>query len=219
MQTLKNQKRGTVYSKFLGILTHLIFRKPEAIKKLLEDFGVKFASAVDYKVLIGATVDLLAKRDPEFENELGELLSLHVRSKSDELKALENQEDQFFGGLVGGLVKGALGGLFKGKKRRGGGAAATANNVKNDMNQQLVLMQKQMEMRQAQARQDRLDKEAKEESERKRKEQKEELRERKEAAARKRMNQNLMIGGIVVVLGIVAYQMFFKPAPIVATKQ
>ena len=208
MQAPHKHQRGSAYSKFIGILTHLIYTQPEAIKEVLETHGVRFSSPLSQQLLIGATVDMLSKRSPSFDNDLGELVSLHIKQSPEALLAYEAQEDQFLGGLVGGLAKKLVGGIFKKRKKRGGSRPApTANNVKNDMNQQLMQFKLEQQRREAEARR----REEREAAERRRREEREaearRQREEKEAQERKaarKQTQMIMMGVAgLVVLGII----------------
>jgi len=218
MKRYNGNKKSPTYTKFIGILSHLIYTKPLAVKSLLNEYGVGIDGIPTYKELISATVELLSQQDKGFESDLGELVSLHVKKNADEL--MEYDEDSFLGGLIGGLAKGligGIGGIFKKKRRPRHVPTPVVANVKNDMAQQMARIRADQERKEALRRAER---ERKEEERRRRKEEKEEQERRerkeeqkaKEAASAKQTKMIMMVVGGVVILG--AAVMLLKPKPV-----
>lgn len=214
----------------LELISHLILTKPDAVEGLLEKHGVIFPFPPKRSHLINEVVEMLKEQDPYFNNDLNKLLSVHLKHKGAEIIVLESQklmqqEDQFLGGLVGGLVKGAVGGisgLFKKKKSSGGGNAAAlrqqqamAAKMKADMDAKM----RQMEDDRRRAKEE-ADRRKREEEDRRRREREDQERRRRDEEDRKRReerdkgsksNSNLiLIGGlafVTIVGGLVAVGM------------
>jgi len=222
MKRYNGNKKSATYTKFIGILSHLIYTKPLAVKALLNEYGVGIDGEPTYKELISATVELLSQQDKGFESDFGELVTLHIKNNSDELMSYD--EDSFFGGIVGGLAKGLIGGIgsiFKKKRRpRHHAPRPVVSNVKNDMAQQMARIRAEEQRREAKRRAER---ERKEEERRIRKEEKEERERRerkeeqkaKEAASAKQTKMIMMVVGGVVVLGAAVMLLKPKPVPVV----
>ncbi len=243
IKSLKMKKDTNNYTKkqndVLELISHLILTKPDAVEKLLYKHGVVFPFQPKRKHLINEVVEMLKEQDPRFNKDLDRLISTHLKNKGMEIIVLESHkilkeqnEDQFLGGLVGGLAKGAIGGLsslFGKKKSRGGGG----NNQAAQLQAQRMKAQMDAKMRQMEEDKRRMREEnerrRREEEERRRRKEEEDRRRRREEEDRKRReeedrrrkdeasksggksNTNLMIMGglafLVVVGGLVAVGM------------
>ena len=149
------------YRSAVDMISHLILTKPNAVEKLLSKHGIVFSGKPSKRQLINEIAEMLRDRDPEFNRDLSKLLMVHIKYKGAEMMALEQgqynsyDEDEFLGGLVGGLAKGLVGGvsgLFNKKKGGGGGGnaaaqaqaqaqAAQAARLKADMDRKMQQMQ------------------------------------------------------------------------------
>lgn len=131
------------YNDSINLITHLILTKPTPVISLLAEHGVIFKGTPDKKQLINEVVELLKSGSDKFEDDLGDLLTVHIEHRGKEMLALQrsdfssyvdvNQDDDEFWGALAKVGVGLVGSLFKGKRRRrgrrgggGGNAAALA---------------------------------------------------------------------------------------------
>ena len=207
----------------LELITHLILTKPKVVIKLLNKYGVRFKFRPQPEDLINELVELLKERNDSFYSDLNRLLSIHVEHKGMEIMALElGQEDNFLGGLVGGIVKPLLGGIFGGGSKprpSNNGAAQAAAQAQAQAAKMKAEMEAKMQRMEAERR--RQEEEARrrrEEEERRRRREEEDRRRREEENRRRQAEQrratnndsdkdkpNYMLYGIigVAVLGVV----------------
>jgi len=212
----------TQYKNALDAIGHLILTKPEAVTALLAEHGVEFSPPPKKTQLVNEVIEMLAENNSAFNEDLIELLDVHLEYKANEINQLINEDDEFLGGLVGGLAKGlvgAVGGLFGKKKKRGGGGAPRPNNnaaaqaaqAKADMQRQMEKMRQEQKRREEEARRRRQEEERRrrqlEEEDRRRRERQREEEQRLRAAQNKvqkaGMNPIAMIAIGLVALGTI----------------
>lgn len=208
----------------IELISHLILTKPSVVESLLSKHGVDFGFQPSKENLINEVVEKLKTKNLSFNKDLEGLLGVHVKNKGQELIALKSQEyfdnqaeDQFLGGIVGGLAKGAISGisgLFGKKKSSGGNSnaaaqqqAAMAAKLKADMDAKMRRIEDERRRAQEEA-----DRRRREEEERRRREREEDERRRRqeEEDRRRRESENankekssknmMMIGGLAAVL-------------------
>jgi len=189
------------YNEAINLIGHVILSSAEALTQLLYSYGIAFKTPPTRSQLIDATVDLLHSGDVRFNAALSTLVEQHIDTQGDSMLALRKagfnsymEEDEFFGGLIKGAI-GALGGLFKKKKRTSKDSSRSSSNANDNRLQEQALQA-------LQAKRD-LERQIQRMKEQQRREREE--RQRQEAAAKARRSQMLMLaGGGVLVLGIVA---------------
>lgn len=208
----------------IELISHLILTKPSVVESLLSKHGVDFGFQPSKENLINEVVEKLKTKNLSFNKDLEGLLGVHVKNKGQELIALKSQEyfdnqveDQFLGGIVGGLAKGAISGIsgLFGKKKSSGGSsnaaaqqqAAMAAKLKADMDAKMRRIEDERRRAQEEA-----DRRRREEEERRRREREEDERRRRqeEEDRRRRESENankekssknmMMIGGLAAVL-------------------
>ncbi len=250
-----NDKYTKKENDVLELITHLILTKPVAVKKLLAKHGVVFSFKPKRKDLINEIIELLGERNALFNKDLERLLAIHLENKGLEIMALESHralfnqadEDEFLGGLIGGVAKGALGalgGLFGGGGKKsvssgggGGGnaaaAAAAANAARAKAEMDARMRQMEADRRRQQQEADRRRREAEDRRRREREEADRRRREEEDRRRRAEMNKSvaskgdeksgnnnmMIIGGIaaVVIIGGVVLLSANKK-PVVVTK-
>jgi len=248
-----NDKYTKKENDVLELITHLILTKPVAVKKLLAKHGVVFSFKPKRKDLINEIIELLGERNALFNKDLERLLAIHLENKGLEIMALESHralfnqadEDEFLGGLIGGVAKGALGalgGMFGGGKKSvssggGGGnaaaAAAAANAARAKAEMDARMRQMEADRRRQQQEADRRRREAEDRRRREREEADRRRREEEDRRRRAEMNKSvankgdgksgnnnmMIIGGIaaVVIIGGVVLLSANKK-PVVVTK-
>jgi len=207
---MKNKITNKEVNDLLELIGHFILTKPILAKNLLSKHGVKFSFNPSKIDLSNEYVELLSNNNAAFNKELTHLLNQHIEAKNDEIRKIASQdEDEFWGAIakIGGSILGKVGGALFGKKKKspqapGGGAAS-------NMAAQLQMQQKMAQME--------ADRRRREEEERRRRREEEDRRKREEAAKQKAGQSKMMMMGIGVValLGIGAFVMKSKAAPVV----
>ncbi|QKX04142.1 hypothetical protein HN014_04210 [Aquimarina sp. TRL1] len=220
------------YNDSINLISHLILTKPKAVIGLLAKHGIIFKGTPNKKQLINEVVELLKSNTSTFEDDLGQLLTIHIQYKGKEMLALERSdfssyddgdedEDEFWGALAKGAI-GIVGGLFKRRKNKGGSrgggnaaaariraaarsrAAAQAAQAKRDMQRQMERMRREAAERRRREAEERRRREA---AERRRREVEERRRReaatRRQAEAKKKQNTMLIAGGGIALLAIV----------------
>ena len=199
---MRHQISNKKYKETIGLISHLILTRPDAVRKLLKRHGVVFSPAPTRGQLIAYVVELLAENNPSFNQSLSKLLTVHIKYKGRDMFALEGKkgsqrsyytEDEFLGGLIGGVAKNLIGGLFKKKNKSSSSATPTASQaaeiekMKADMQRQMLEMEKQRQ----------------EQEQERRKSREEEQRRRREEEARQKRQMYFFGGGAVVVTVVV----------------
>ncbi|WP_010520465.1 hypothetical protein [Aquimarina agarivorans] len=183
------------YNQVIDNIAYLIIHYPEALKKLLFDYGITFKGTPASNDLSEVVIDKLESGDRNFQNALEQLI----------LRLSANEEDQFLGGLIKGAV-GIVGGLInrkRNKRRARRAAAAAAREDQAYARSQAAAAKRDLEIRMQRIREEKRRRE-----EAARKEKAKEERRRKEAAAarqvasKKQTQMMLMIGGGIAVLGL-----------------
>ncbi|AJR03568.1 hypothetical protein [Siansivirga zeaxanthinifaciens] len=209
----------------IELISHLILTKPSVVESLLSKHGVDFGFQPSKENLINEVVEKLKTKNLLFNKDLEGLLDVHVKNKGQELIALKSQEyfdnqveDQFLGGIVGGLAKGAISGisgLFGKKKKSSGGSsnaaaqqqAAMAAKLKADMDAKMRRLEDERRRAREEAdrrrreEEDRRRREREEDERRRRQEEEDRRRRESENANKEKSSKNmLMIGGVAAVL-------------------
>lgn len=217
------------YNDTINLISHLILTKPKPVMTLLMKYGVRFEEKPTKKQLADEVIEVLKSANKKFQEDLSNLLTVHIQYRGKEMLALErseyssyddDNEDEFWGALAKGAV-GLIGGLFKKKRRRrkggGGNAAALAASraaAKRQAEAQAARMRRDFQMRMkameeqrrrereaARRRQEAAERRRREEAERRRRE--DEARRAREAEAKKKQtNMMLMVGGGIGLLAI-----------------
>ncbi|TSE07921.1 hypothetical protein [Aquimarina algiphila] len=221
------------YNDSINLISHLILTKPKPVIGLLAKYGITFKGTPNRNQIIDEVVELLKSNNQKFEDDLGKLLTIHIQYQGKEMLALERSnfssyddgeedEDEFWGALAKGAI-GIVGGLFKKKRRRrsrgGGGnaaalaasqaaarrrASAQAAQAKRDMERRMREMRQAAERRRREAEARRQREEA---DRRRREEEAKRQREREAAAKKKQTNTMLMAGGGIALLAIIGVVM------------
>ncbi|WP_051336120.1 hypothetical protein [Aquimarina latercula] len=218
------------YNDSINLISHLILTKPKPVIGLLATHGIVFKGTPSRNQIIDEVVELLKSDNGKFEDDLGNLLTVHIQYQGKEMLSLEQSdfssyddgdqdEDEFWGALAKGAI-GIVGGLLGKKKRRrrsrGGGnaAAAQAAQAKRDMQLQAQRMRESRRRREEEARRRREEAERRRREEEARRRREEEAKREREAAAKKRQtNTMLMAGGGIVLLAIVGFVMAKSNSP------
>ncbi len=197
---MANNAMKQQYHEVLNHIAYLVVEYPDALKKLLYDYGISFTGVPTSKDYSEAIVSKLKEGDQAFESALEVLIK----------QLNPSEEDQFLGGLIKGAV-GLVGGLIRKKKarrrqRRASRAAASQDRAyerSEALKAQRALQQRIQQQQAAQRQRAEEERRRREAEERRRKEEA-----TKREADQKRKNQNmLMIGGGILVLGIGAFLM------------
>ncbi len=184
------------YQQVMDHIAYLVVHYPEALHKLLEDYGIYFKGKPSSKDYSDAIITQLKSGNKSFEKALENLM----------MKLSPDDEDQFLG-LIKGAVGIGLGLIKKGKQRRRNRRAARraaaedqayarsqSAKAKRDLQLRIQQMREQARRRQEEARRRR------EEEERRRKEEQKRKEEAIKAAAKKKTQNMIMIGGGAFVL-------------------
>ncbi|WP_025663295.1 hypothetical protein [Aquimarina megaterium] len=169
------------YNDTINLISHLILTKPKPVMTLLMKYGVRFEEKPTKKELADEVVEVLKSTNEKFQEDLSNLLTVHIQFRGKEMLALDRSkyssydgdedEDEFWGALAKGAV-GIIGGLFGKKRRRrrrsgGGNAAALAASraaaakrqadaqaarVRRDFQMKMQAMEAQRRREQAEAR-------------------------------------------------------------------
>ena len=178
------------YNEAINLIGHVILTAADQLTALLYQYGMAFPSPPSRTQLIDAIIDVLSQDNPAFTQDLSALVEQHIDRHGGALLALRKagfnsymDEDDFFGGLIKGAI-GALGGLFKKKKKGSSRGSGNSSNA-NDIRLQQALQAKRDLERQVQMMQDK------------------QRRLEEQAAAKARRNQMLLIAGGVLISGLV----------------
>ncbi len=199
---MKKRISNKKYKSTIGLISHLILTKPGAVRNLLKRHRVVFSPAPTRGQLIAQVVELLAENKPSFNADLTKLLEVHIKYKGRDILDLDRkrksqrsyyEEDQFLGGLLGGVAKNLIGGLFKKKNKPAGSTAATTSGsnaaeiekMKADMQRQMLTLEMEQKRK------------AREDEQRRQRE--EEDRKREEKAGKKKQTNMLIATGVIVV--------------------
>ncbi|MCB0375259.1 MAG: hypothetical protein KDD04_05010 [Sinomicrobium sp.] len=206
---MRHQISNKNYKDTIGLISHLILTRPDAVRRLLKRHGVVFSPAPTRGQLIAQVVALLAKNNPSFNTDISKLLAVHIKYKGGDMLALErNREDEFLGGLLGGVAKNLVSNLFKKKSKSSSGSASAAQarqqageieKIKADMQRQMEAMEKQRR--------------AQQEQQRRQMEEDRRLREEQDKKKRKRLMSGILIaaGSAVVITGIIVVATSLRP--------
>lgn len=183
------------YNQVIDNIAYLIVNYPEALKKLLLDYGVSFKGKPSSNDLSEVIIKKLENGDVSFQKALENLM----------LRLSSNEEDQFWGGLIKGAV-GIVGGIIKKKKAKRRARRAAASSAREEQSyarSQAAAAKRDLEMRMQRLREQQRQREEqarirREKEERRRQE---EARKR-EADAKKKTNMMLMVGGGIAIVGI-----------------
>lgn len=196
---------GNEYTKkesdVLELITHLILTKPVAVKKLLAKHGIVFSFKPSRKDLINQIINGISRTDPAFINDLERLLAIHLENKGMEIMALESHralfnqadEDEFLGGLIGGVAKGALGalgGLFNKKRKTSGGGSSAALAAANAARAKAAMDARMRQMEADRRRQQQEAERRRREAEERRRREEEARRQREREAAERRRRED-----------------------------
>lgn len=200
------------YNQVIDNIAYLIVNYPEALKKLLSDYGIAFKGKPSPNDLSDVIIEKLENGDTKFQNALESLI----------LRLSANEEDQFLGGLIKGAV-GVVGGIIKRKKakrRARRAAAASAREDRAYASSQAAAAKRDLEMRMQRLREQQRQRE---EQARIRREQEERRRQeearKREADAKKKTNMMLMVGGGIAILGIGAVVLMKSNRPMIPYPQ
>jgi hypothetical protein len=216
------------YNDTINLISHLILTKPKPVMTLLMKYGVRFEEKPTKKELADEVVELLKSTNEKFQEDLSNLLTVHIQFRGKEMLALDRSkyssyddgdedEDEFWGALAKGAV-GIIGGLFGKKRRRrrrnrgGGNAAALAASraaaAKRQADAQAARVRRDFQMKmQAMEAQRRREQEAarrrQEAAERRRREEAERRRREDEARSKKEAESKKKSNMMLMVGGVI----------------
>ncbi|WP_010182449.1 hypothetical protein [Aquimarina agarilytica] len=204
---MENKRIQRQYDQVMNHIALLVASYPEAVKKLLEDYGLIFKGTPTAKSFSEAILEKLDEGDPSFEKALERLI----------VQLNPTEEDQFLGGLIKGAV-GLVGGIIRKRKARRRARRASRSSSRSSSSSSssisLARERRRFEQRIQQMRQEQLRREA--EARRRREEEDRRRREeqvKREADSKRKTQTMLMVGGGVLVLGLGAVFMMRQNKP------
>ncbi|QKX05363.1 hypothetical protein HN014_10700 [Aquimarina sp. TRL1] len=221
--------RQQTYNQTINLISHLILTEPHAVVSLLESYGAYFNTPPNRKELIDLVLEQIKEGSQDFEEALGDLITLHIQKNGKAMLALDQKEyasyydatqedeDAFWGTLakVGIGLVGKLIGKKKGNKRsqrshsRGGGRSHAAVLAASRAQAQRAARQVEQMRRDMQRQMQQMIKRQEQELRKQREKQKQREKELEEKAKKSR-NMILMVAGGITGLTLLGFIVLSK---------